>query len=77
MVRKKGIHMCDSLDSRLSGRAKMHRRNPTRRKKKVLLWRRCLNSNTAVDVREEQQVTAAEDGEAEDKLSVRSLQKTA
>lgn len=45
----------------------MHHRNPTRRKKKVPLWRRCLNDKTAVDVREEQQVTDDEDGGAEDK----------
>lgn len=35
-----------------------------------------FNNKTAVDVREEQQVTAAEGGGAEDKSSVRNLQKT-
>lgn len=55
----------------------MHRKNPTRRKKKVLLWRRCSISKTAIDVREEQQVTDDEDGGAKDKSSLSSLQKTA
>lgn len=74
--------MCDSLeesDGRITADYQVEPKCIVgiRRKKKVLLWRRCLNSKTAVDVREEQPVTAAEDGGAEDKSSVRSLQKTA